>query len=177
MAYVVSLFSGPAISKNKRVKACGLVLKEKKPVDAKSSISSATAAAKLIDWPRTTTSNLSSSFWNLAFRPNEKTIAPHDACSARPRFGHALILSLRAVSLAPKDDSCGGVKNSVRVIKKARPPIGGTPGGLALPDKGRGIRGMGRPLSSRPHMKAERLSSPLYLGTMALVLWIIRYSL
>ena len=55
--------------------------------------------------------------------------------------------------------------------KKTRPPIGGTPGGLALPDKGRGNRGMS-PLSSCSHLKAETLGSPLYLGTMALVLWL-----
>ena len=30
-------------------------------------------------------------------------------------------------------------RSSARVIQKARPPIGRTPGGLALPDKGRGL--------------------------------------
>ena len=32
-----------------------------------------------------------------------------------------------------------------RPTHKTRPPIGGAPGGLALLDKGRGIRGLGRP--------------------------------
>ena len=82
-------FQRPGNFKKQTSKGAWFGAEGKKPVDAKSSISSATAAAKLIDWPRTTTSNLSSSFWNLAFRPNEKTIAPHNACSARPRFGHA----------------------------------------------------------------------------------------
>jgi len=35
------------------------------------------------------------------------------------------------------------------------------------------FRGMGLPLSSCPHLKAETFSSPLYLETMALMLWII----
>ena len=54
--------------------------------------------------------------------------------------------------------------------KKTRPPVGGTPGGLALPDKGRGLGGTDLPLSSYPHLRVETLSSPLYLETMALVL-------
>ena len=33
---------------------------------------------------------------------------------------------------------------------------------------------MGAPLSSCAHLNAETLSTPLYLQTMALVLWIIR---
>ena len=37
-----------------------------------------------------------------------------------------------------------------------------------------GLGGMGPPLSSCPHLKTETLGSPLYLETMALVLWIIR---
>ena len=40
------------------------------------------------------------------------------------------------------DANARDVKSSTRVIKKARPPMGGTSGGLALPDKGRGTWGM-----------------------------------
>jgi hypothetical protein len=36
-----------------------------------------------------------------------------------------------------------------------------------------GFGGWVAPLSSCPYLRAETLSSPLYLGTMALVLWII----
>jgi len=36
------------------------------------------------------------------------------------------------------------------------------------------IRGMGVALSGRPHLKTETPGSPLYLETMALMLWVIQ---
>ena len=58
--------------------------------------------------------------------------------------------------------------------KKIRPPIGGHRAVLHFQIRDRGLGGYaGLSLSSCPHLKAEELSSPLYLGTVSLMLWIV----
>ena len=77
------------------------------------------------------------------------------AARACERFHSSAVLRSLFTSYSPAYSSFVGPRALCEVLArerdvgvqrgsyKKRPPIGGTPGGLALPDKGRGNRGMG----------------------------------